>query len=112
MKKISLLLLIFCFLYVILIPEVLAYNVEKICQSIYIIEGKEKARQYFGIETIECKTFDKCKVICENTVRNNIKRFKNQSKEKDFLVFLGKRYCPPNWKVWVKNLKFYLNKGE
>jgi len=88
-------------------------SIEKsICDAIYIIEGKEKARQPFGIETIECVTYEKCEQICHNTVRNNIVRFKKQDEEKDFHVFLGKRYCPPNWKVWVKNLKFYLEKEK
>lgn len=112
MKKILVLPLIFLSICVILVPKVQAYSNEEICSVIYIIEGKEKARQAFGIETIECKTYDRCKVICENTIRNNRVRFKNQTKEKDFLTFLAKRYCPPNWKIWLKNLKFYLEKGE
>jgi len=83
---------------------------EEICSAIYIVEGKEKARQPFGIETIECKTYDRCEQICFNTVENNRIRFANQTKEKDFKTFLAKRYCPPNWKVWLKNLNFYLTK--
>ena len=86
-------------------------NASKICNAIYIIEGKENARQPFGIETIECETYEKYQQICYNTVNNNKIRFKQQTKEKDFLTFLAKRYCPYNWKVWLKNLKFYLKKG-
>jgi len=88
------------------------YTTKEICNNIYIIEGKDKARQPFGIETIECKTFEKCEQICHNTINNNKKRFKNQNKEDEFLIFLAKRYCPPNWKIWLKNLKYYLNKDE
>lgn len=86
------------------------YTKEEICSAIWVIEGKEQARQPFGIETIECKTFEKCQQICFNTVENNKVRFKNQTKEKNYLKFLAKRYCPPNWKTWLKNLKFYLEK--
>jgi hypothetical protein len=87
------------------------FSNQAICNAIYIIEGKDKARQQFGIETVECKTFEKCEQICLNTVRNNKVRFQNQNKEKDFYLFLAKKYCPPNWQVWVSNLKFYLEKN-
>lgn len=87
-----------------------SYSSEKICESIYIIEGKEKANQPYGINPkyIKCDSKEECYQICLNTVNNNKIRFKNQRKEKEFLTFLAKRYCPPNWKVWLKNLKFYL----
>jgi len=91
-------------------PSMAEYSKEEICSSIYIIEGKEKARQPFGIETIECRTYEKCEQICYNTIENNRVRFANQTEEKDYLTFLAKRYCPPNWKWWEKTLKFYLEK--
>lgn len=89
------------------------YTNEQICDAIYIIEGKEKARQPFGIETIECKTYEKCEKICLNTIENNRKRFKNYGwKQFDtYLEFLANRYCPPNSEIWLKNLKYYLNKS-
>ena len=93
------------------VPNSMAeYSKEEICSVVYVIEGKEKARQPFGIETIECETYEKCEQICLNTIRNNKVRFKNQTEEKDFLTFLAKRYCPPNWKAWLNNLNFYLEK--
>ena len=110
MKKFILLPLIFFSICGILYAQ--EYDAKELCSIIYIIEGKEKARQPFGIETIECKTFKKCQQICYNTVNNNKVRFKNQNEEKDFLVFLSKRYCYPNWKIWLKNLKYYLTKGD
>jgi len=112
MEKFTVLLLTFCLICVILVStgySARSYTNKEICDNIYIIEGKEKARQPFGIETIECKTYDRCQQICLNTIRNNKVRFKNQIKEKEFLTFLAKRYCPPNWRTWLKNLKFYLN---
>ena len=86
------------------------YSAQEICNIIYVIEGKEQARQPYGIETIKCNSKKDCKQICLHTINNNIKRFKNQSKENDFLTFLAKKYCPPNWKIWLKNLKWYLDK--
>jgi len=111
MKLFNILPLTFVVLCVILVTGVYAnrsYTNNEICDAIYIIEGKEKARQPFGIETIECRTYNKCEFICLNTIKNNRERFKNQTKEKEFLTFLAKRYCPPNWKIWLKNLNFYL----
>jgi len=110
MKKIILLTLIFLNLCIILYAK--EYNTKEICDIIYIIEGKEKARQPFGIETIECKTYERCEQICHNTINNNLVRFKNQKEEKDFLKFLAKRYCPPNWEIWLKNLTWYLERSN
>jgi hypothetical protein len=90
------------------------YTKEEICSAIWIIEGGEKASQHYGINPkyIKCDTKKECQRICFNTVENNKIRFKNQTKEKDYLTFLAKRYCPPNWKTWLKNLKFYLEKNN
>jgi hypothetical protein len=88
------------------------YSVKEICNAIYIIEGKEKARQPYGIETIKCNTKIKCEQICINTVNNTWKRFNTQIKEKDFYTFLAKRYCPYNWQEWKYNLQFYLTKEK
>ncbi|MGD2072747.1 MAG: hypothetical protein PVG65_04590 [Candidatus Thorarchaeota archaeon] len=90
------------------------YSDQEICDAIYIIEGKEEARQPFGIETIECKTFEKCEQICLNTVRNNRGRYTEYGfKEHDtYLEFLASRYCPPNQENWLRMLKFYLEKNN
>jgi hypothetical protein len=49
--------LFFVGIYVILIAK-LEHTTKEIFSAIYIIEGKHKARQPFGIETIECKTYE------------------------------------------------------
>ena len=105
--------LIFFSIYGILYAE--SYTKEEICSAIYIIEGKEKARQPFGIETIECKTFKRCRQICWNTVENNRKRYADYGYKKfnTYLKFLASRYCPlscDGCKNWLSNLLFYLNK--
>ena len=88
------------------------YTPKELCDCIYIIEGKERANQPYGINPKywKCYTKKECERICLATVRNNKERFKNQNKEKDFLKFLAKRYCPYNWEIWLRNLKFYLRK--
>jgi len=97
-----------------LIASANEYTNQDYCNVIYIIEGKEKARQPFGIETIECKTYNKCEQICLNTIANNRIRYKEYGykKYKTFEEFLASRYCPFNQVKWTKMLKFYLKKGE
>jgi len=84
------------------------YSTSSIVNAIWIIEGGFKTNYPFGIRSVKCKGYNDCRQVCVNTVENNKERFKNQIKEKDFLVFLAKKYCPNNWKVWVKNLKYFL----
>jgi len=110
--------LTFCILNVILLLSLQSwalsnYDAKTICNCIYIIEGGPKANQYYGINPkyVKCHSKDQCEEICINTVNNNLKRFSQQTKEKDFLEYLAKVYCPPNSKVWLKNLKYYLEKG-
>ncbi|MHA1790179.1 MAG: hypothetical protein ACTSXT_13285 [Candidatus Helarchaeota archaeon] len=90
------------------------YSKDEICASIYIIEGGENANQYYGINPkyVTCDSKKECKQICINTIENKFNDWKNQNEEKDFLKYLAKKYCPLNWKIWLKNLRFYLNKGE
>ena len=86
------------------------YGDKQICDAIYIIEGKEKARQPYGIETIECKSKEYCEQICLNTVKNNRVRYKEYGYKqyKDYLSFLASRYCPYNQVNWLRMLKFCL----
>jgi hypothetical protein len=85
------------------------YTNEKICQAIWIIEGKERANQEYGInpQYVKCENRLECENVCLNTVKNKRKAW---NQEGDFLEYLSKKYCPPNSKIWLKNLKFYLKK--
>ena len=81
MKKITILLILWVmFLPIYLKQAVIPYTDRQICNSIYIIEGKEKANQAYGINPIynDCRTKEDCETICLNTVRKNKVRFKNQ----------------------------------
>ena len=87
---------------------------EKIVNAIYWAEGGPKAKVPYGILSV--KTDDPRKV-CMNTVRNNKERFLAQNEYKDYIEFLGSRYAPVGAdndpkglnKVWVDNVKWYIN---
>lgn len=85
------------------------YSDKQICEAIYIIEGKEKANQEYGInpQYVKCKNRLECEKVCLNTVKNKRKTW---NQEGDFLEYLSKKYCPPNHSIWLKNLKIYLRK--
>lgn len=91
------------------------YTAKQICNSIYIIEGKEKALQPYGINKkyIKCLTKESCEAICLNTVKHKKQEYNKYGYKKynSFLEYLSIKYCPPNSKIWLKNLKFYLKKG-
>jgi hypothetical protein len=88
---------------------------EEIVNAIYKAEGGHKAVYPYGIRSV--KTNDPRKV-CFNTVKNNRVRFVKQNKHKDFISFLGSRYCPTTGKIsrrekevnrhWIKNVNYFL----
>lgn len=84
-----------------------------ICNAIYIAEGGAKAKSPYGIESIKVRNKEEARRICENTIRNNYKRWQDKGSPGKFLDFLGDRYCPPkgwfgtnnkNWKHNVRKL--------
>lgn len=97
------------------------YTDSQIVEAIKQAEGKNKKGWYsYGIKSVKCETEEACKKICFNTVRNNRRRFASRiDKSKDFVQFIGSRYCPLGCnndpkglnKNWVKNVKYFLLKG-
>lgn len=85
---------------------------ERLADAIYLAEGAERARQPYGIETIECRTEKACRRVCLKTIKNNFNRWQKARKPGDFLAFLSKRYCPKNNEVWLKNVKFFYGKKQ
>ena len=101
--------------------EVDYYNVDNniIVNAIYKAEGGKNTKYPYGIVSIDTKGDEEyARKICYNTVRNNKKRFLKQSKYKDYIEFLGSRYCPVGAKNdptglnknWIKNVKYFINK--
>jgi len=83
-----------------------------------IYKAENSVRYPYGIKSINTNGDPVyARKICFNTVRNNRKRFANQTEYKDFILFLADRYCPKivdpignkNWKV---NVKFWLDKQK
>lgn len=89
------------------------FEVNRIVNAIYIIEGGAKTKYKYGIKSIKTNN---PKQICINTVRNNTIRYKNQSKYTNYFEFLGSRYCPVEGdrtglnKNWTGNLQKILGK--
>lgn len=98
------------------------YTNDQIVSAIYKAEGGDHAQYPYGIRSVNCESRSDCARVCKNTVRNNRERFKKYGYKSypDFLSFLASRYCPikadndPKGlnKNWLKNVKFYLAKGE
>ena len=45
------------------------------------------------------------RAICLRTIKHAWRDHKG-----DYLTFLAKRYCPVNWRVWLKNITYFYNK--
>lgn len=91
-------------------PELDRREVKMIVDAIYRIEGGAKARKPFGILSVPCDGYHDCRRVCENTVRNNHRRWVKAGRRGDFLEFLAARYCPRSadpigHKNWIKNIK-------
>ena len=88
-----------------------AYTDNQIANAIYRAENSVKYP--YGIKSINTHgNKDYARKICLNTIRNNRVRFAKQTKYKDFIEFLGSRYCPVSAhklnRNWVKNVKYWL----
>lgn len=91
-------------------------NVEKLADAIYLAEGGAKTSHQYGILKKYKTTTPR--QACINTINSGIKRFNKQTREKDFIVFLSRTYCPigalndpNNLNVnWVKNVKYFYNR--
>jgi len=77
--------------------------VSELADAIYHAENS--AIYPYGIKSIPCKGKDECRRICMNTIRNNIKRWRDAGRKEDYLLFLRNKYAPQN----VKNDPFNLN---
>src|SRR4030042_2510908 len=92
------------------------YTDDQIANAIYKAEGGPKTNYPYGILTKYKHTTPR--QACINTIKSARKRFAKQIKEKDFIHFLSLTYCPIGCendngtnKYWVKNVKYFLNKG-
>lgn len=90
------------------------YSDDQIANAIYKAENSVKYP--YGIKSIDTHGDPVyARKICLNTIRNNRRRFAKQTKHTDYIEFLGSRYCPPSAhslnKHWVKNVRYFLQRG-
>lgn len=91
----------------------------KIVDAIYLAEGGERAIKPYGILSVPCETKTECRKICENTVRNNYKRWEKAGKPGTYLEFLAARFAPIGAsndpyqlnRNWLKNVKKFLDRN-
>jgi hypothetical protein len=65
-------------------------------RAIFRAEGGRKASKPYGIMMKKC-SWDNvayCKLATQQTIRNNIKRWKKANDNRDYLTFLRDRYAP------------------
>lgn len=92
-------------------------NIEKLADAIYYAEGGAKTKHPYGILKKYKKTSPR--QACINTIKTNLKVYLVVKPKEDFIVFLSKKYAPIGAKNdptnlnknWVKNVKYYYNKG-
>ncbi|UOF78290.1 hypothetical protein [Caudoviricetes sp.] len=96
-------------------------NAGKLADAIYKAEGGARTSHPYGILIKYKHTTPR--QACLNTIASAEIRFKKQSVEKDFIVFLGNTYCPTKGNNltfdekrlnvnWVTNVKYFYLKGE
>ena len=105
------------------LPE--QYDSERLADAIFIAEGglTNKCQYLYGIRSVHYEDEREARQICLNTINNNKRRFyaKEQTKYKDYLEFLGSRYCPTTGKLskrerevngnWLRMVRHFYNKS-
>ncbi|GAI54128.1 unnamed protein product [marine sediment metagenome] len=89
---------------------------DKMVRAIFQAEGGYKATYLYGIKSVDYKYEHEARQICYNSVRNNHRRWIKAGKPKDFISFMGDRYCPPTIhklnKNWVKNVTYFYKENQ
>ena len=94
---------------------------EKVNQLVNAIYKAENSTKYpYGIKSIDTKgNKEYARKICVNTVKNNVKRWKDSVKKGDkrsYLKFLGDRFCPPKAHKknvnWLPNVRWFLKQHK
>ena len=90
------------------------YTNEQIVNAIYYAEGGGKTSHPYGIKSIPTYgNKEYARKICLNSVRNARKRWMRANKPEDFIVFMGRRYSPPQINPnWVRLVKYFLAKNQ
>lgn len=92
--------------------------ISNVVSAIYRVEGGDKTKYPYGIKSVKLSGKDEARRVCENTVRNNLARWRKAGAKGEYLDFLADRYCPPsvdpkgnlNWKNNIKKIITCQNK--
>lgn len=92
-------------------------EVTRYVSAIYRADGGDKARVPYGIMSVKVRDKDHARRLCEQTVRNNFRRWVEAGKPGSFVKFLALRYCPPSDDPkghvnWVRNVSFFLHSAR
>lgn len=108
---------VFVFIASIVILKGETYDINKIVNCIYIIEGGSKTKFPYGIKSLDTKgNKDAARKVCYNTVAKTYANWTNSTnRNKDFLEVLANKYCPAKTDKqgninWKKNIRFYYYK--
>lgn len=83
-------------------------DIDRLANAIYKTENSKKYP--YGIKSIKCNGAIECRRICINSIRNNLKRWKDAGYPEDFIIFMGRRYSPPDINPnWVRLVKYFYN---
>lgn len=96
---------------------------ESLLQAIYRAEGGEKAKAPYGlIHSSWCMDEPGwCKYYANEVIRVHRKRWERAGNPGDWIEYLGSKWAPTqgvsDWessynKNWIRNVRFFLNKGE
>ncbi len=90
------------------------YTDNQIANAIYYAEGGIKTRHPYGIKSINTYgNKDYARKICLQSIQNAKKRWLKAGMPEDFIVFMGRRYSPPNINPnWVKLVKYFLKRNN
>ena len=96
----------------ILIGSVMIANAEQFTpdEIVKAIGRVENSVKYpFGVQSIDTKgKKEYARKICKQSVINAYKRWIEADKPECFLLFMGRRYCPPNYINWSEMVKYWL----
>lgn len=87
-------------------------NIDKLATAIYHAENSVKYP--YGIKSIPTYgNKEYARKICLNSIRNAQKRWIKAGMPEDFIVFMGRRYSPPNINPnWVRLVKYFYGRAK
>jgi len=88
------------------------YTDEEIADAVYKAENSIKYP--YGIKSIPTYgNKEYARKICLNSIRNAKKRWIKAGKPEDFIVFMGRRYSPPEINPnWVRLVNYFLKRNR